>query len=93
MSTRSDYNETIAGRQDAEKTTSVDIMGEEAMEIDTQVARRVLRKIDFFLMPAMVIGKSRAVLFAFRLMNVQRIRLGLLRQGRYLEFQDGRACH
>ncbi|PLB48599.1 MFS general substrate transporter [Aspergillus steynii IBT 23096] len=56
MTTRLDYIETIAGRQDAEKTTSVDIMGEEAMEIDPQVARRVLRKIDLFLMPAMVIG-------------------------------------
>jgi hypothetical protein len=34
-----------------------DILGEEARLIDPEVERRVLRKIDMFLMPAMVIGK------------------------------------
>lgn len=37
-------------------------LGEEAREIDPAVAKRVLRKIDWFLMPAMVLGESSAVL-------------------------------
>ncbi|PVH93435.1 MFS general substrate transporter [Periconia macrospinosa] len=32
------------------------MLGEEALPIDPKIARRVLRKIDLFLMPAMVIG-------------------------------------
>ncbi|KAK1144076.1 hypothetical protein N8T08_005738 [Aspergillus melleus] len=56
MSTRPDVHETIPDRQDAKATTSFEIMGEGAMEIDPQISRRVLRKIDLFLMPAMVIG-------------------------------------
>jgi hypothetical protein len=35
---------------------AVDI-GEHAQEVDPEVERHVLRKIDMFLMPAMVIGK------------------------------------
>ncbi|KAL3432416.1 major facilitator superfamily domain-containing protein [Aspergillus tetrazonus] len=34
----------------------IDALGEEARPIDPEVERRVLRKIDLFLMPAMVIG-------------------------------------
>lgn len=42
---------------EADKATStVDVVGEEARPIDLEVSRRVLRKIDLFLMPAMVIG-------------------------------------
>jgi hypothetical protein len=37
-------------------------LGEEAREIDLVVAKRVLRKIDWFLMPAMVLGESSTVL-------------------------------
>lgn len=37
--------------------TALEILGEEARPIDPQAERRVLRKIDSFLMPAMVIGK------------------------------------
>lgn len=37
---------------------AAELLGEEAQPIDPEVERRVLRKIDLFLMPAMVIGKS-----------------------------------
>lgn len=37
-------------------TGGIDLLGEEAKPIDPEVERRVLRKIDLFLMPAMVIG-------------------------------------
>lgn len=36
-----------------------EVIGEEARTIDPEVERRVVRKIDMFLMPAMVIGKLR----------------------------------
>lgn len=35
---------------------TLDVVGEEARPINLEVSRRVLRKIDLFLMPAMVIG-------------------------------------
>lgn len=38
-------------------TPTMDLVGEEARPIDPRVEKRVLRKIDLFLMPAMVIGK------------------------------------
>ncbi|KAM0472423.1 hypothetical protein ACHAP7_008576 [Fusarium lateritium] len=42
---------------EADKANStLDIVGEEARPIDLEVNRRVLRKIDLFLMPAMVVG-------------------------------------
>lgn len=37
-------------------TATSDLMGTEARPIDPEVERRVLRKIDMFLMPAMIIG-------------------------------------
>jgi hypothetical protein len=37
-------------------TRGLEALGEEARPIDPEVERRVLRKIDLFLMPAMVIG-------------------------------------
>lgn len=49
------------GDSDAEKgssgTVGLDVVGSEAQPVDPEVARRVLRKIDWFLMPAMVIGR------------------------------------
>lgn len=39
-----------------------DYFGDEARPIDPDVAARVLRKIDLFLMPAMVIGKAEGAL-------------------------------
>lgn len=38
-------------------TPTMDLVGEEARSIDPRVEKRVLRKIDVFLMPAMVIGE------------------------------------
>lgn len=38
-------------------TPTMDLVGEEARSIDPSVEKRVLRKIDLFLMPAMVIGQ------------------------------------
>lgn len=38
-------------------TPTMDLVGEEARSIDPSVEKKVLRKIDLFLMPAMVIGE------------------------------------
>lgn len=38
-------------------TPTMELVGEEARSIDPDVEKRVLRKIDLFLMPAMVIGQ------------------------------------
>ncbi|KAM0216973.1 hypothetical protein ACHAPQ_011782 [Fusarium lateritium] len=42
--------------EDDKANSTLDIVGEEARPIDLEVNRRVLRKIDLFLMPAMVVG-------------------------------------
>lgn len=39
------------------ESSAGNILGGEAREIDPTVSRRVLRKIDWFLMPAMTIGE------------------------------------
>lgn len=39
-------------------TPTMDVVGEEARSIDPSVEKKVLRKIDLFLMPAMVIGET-----------------------------------
>lgn len=41
----------------------MDLVGEEARSIDPSVEKRVLRKIDLFLMPAMVIGELAKIIF------------------------------
>src|SRR4051794_30289069 len=40
-----------------DKDVAVGLVGEHAQEIDKEVETRVLRKIDRFLIPAMVVGK------------------------------------
>lgn len=54
-----DVEHAAAGDKDVGSFTksAADILGDEARPIDPEVERRVLRKIDWFLMPAMVIGK------------------------------------
>ncbi|KAL1606158.1 hypothetical protein SLS60_003559 [Paraconiothyrium brasiliense] len=44
------------GWETAISTPAAELLGEEAQPIDPEVERRILRKIDLFLMPAMVIG-------------------------------------
>jgi hypothetical protein len=39
-------------------TAIPELLGEEARDVDPEIERKVLRKIDLFLMPAMVIGAS-----------------------------------
>lgn len=39
-----------------EKDAVLHILGEDAQPVDEIIARRVLRKIDYFFMPAMLIG-------------------------------------
>jgi hypothetical protein len=57
-----DVSETAATNSDGygEKGTipavAMALVGNEARPIDPEIARRVLRKIDMFLMPAMVLG-------------------------------------
>lgn len=41
-----------------DKDVAIKLVGEHAHEIDPAVEKRVLRKIDLFLIPAMVIGSS-----------------------------------
>ena len=47
---------TAPPRDEAAEKTGVDVVGEEARPFDPHLARRVLWKIDLFLMPAMLIG-------------------------------------
>ncbi|KAF5007873.1 hypothetical protein FDECE_5788 [Fusarium decemcellulare] len=49
------YEDDPKAQTDA-ATSPADVLGGDARDIDPQVERRVLRKIDWFLMPAMVIG-------------------------------------
>lgn len=44
-------------------TPTMDLVGEEARSIDPSAEKRVLRKIDLFLMPAMVIGELAKIIF------------------------------
>lgn len=46
----------------ATSAASLNFFGDKARPIDPDVAARVLRKIDLFLMPAMVIGTRSALL-------------------------------
>jgi hypothetical protein len=39
-----------------EKDVALGLVGEHARDIDPQVEARVVRKIDWFLMPAMIVG-------------------------------------
>lgn len=39
-----------------EKDVAIGLVGEHAQEIDPEVEARVLRKIDWFLIPAMIVG-------------------------------------
>lgn len=43
-------------QRDGEKDIAIDLVGEHAREFDAEVEARVLRKIDWFLIPAMVVG-------------------------------------
>jgi hypothetical protein len=39
-----------------EKDIAIGLVGEHAQDIDPEVEKRVLRKIDWFLIPAMIVG-------------------------------------
>ena len=41
-----------------EKDAALAVVGDVAQEVDPIVAKRVLRKIDLYFMPAMLIGKN-----------------------------------
>ncbi|KAJ0329249.1 hypothetical protein COL5a_004485 [Colletotrichum fioriniae] len=50
---------TVSGAEDKyapSQAVKLEAIGEEALAIDPVIEKRVLRKIDLFLMPAMVIG-------------------------------------
>jgi hypothetical protein len=69
-------------KSDAVITGDVEALGEEARAIDAQLHARVLRKIDYFLMPAMVIGTSASFLAVIdRKLTCYRLWIGLLGQG------------
>ncbi|KAH8680726.1 putative MFS transporter [Xylariales sp. PMI_506] len=50
------HNAGIDEKSYADSSLNLELIGDEARPIDPEVERRVLRKIDLFLMPAMVIG-------------------------------------
>lgn len=55
-----------------EKDIALDLVGEHAQEIDPEVEATVVRKIDLFLMPAMIVGSSHlSLLFPFPLHSVK----------------------
>lgn len=48
--------ESVTEPKSDNAATVVDLLGEEAIQIDPGVEKRVLRRIDWFLMPATMIG-------------------------------------
>jgi hypothetical protein len=44
-------------KREGDEVVAEEVVGEEARVIDPEVEKRVVRKIDLFLMPAMVIGE------------------------------------
>lgn len=66
-------------KRDAVITGDVEALGEEARAIDAQLHARVLRKIDWVLMPAMVIGTFYSFKIASdRKLTFHRVWIGLL---------------
>lgn len=66
MSAMASIQEATAGpHQEARDKLTVDALGEHAVSIDPELERRVLRKIDLFLMPAMMIGSSWIIAISF----------------------------
>lgn len=48
--------ESGASSLSLDKDVAIGLVGEHAREIDPEVEKRVLRKIDWFLIPAMIVG-------------------------------------
>lgn len=47
-----------------EKDAALAVVSDVAQEIDPVIAKKVLRKIDLYFMPAMLIGEARAISLA-----------------------------
>lgn len=70
----------------AEKDVAIELVGEQAREIDPAIEKKVLRKIDWFLIPAMIVGTNIISPFSHNLLPIYnqkltlriRIRVGLL---------------
>lgn len=58
LATRQDEVESGENSASHEKDLAIGLVGEHAQEIDPEVEARVLRKIDWFLIPAMIVGIS-----------------------------------
>jgi len=65
--TRPDEKATASSPHDAEtaldatstdKDLAINLVGERAQDIDPEIEAKVLRKIDWFLIPAMIVGTS-----------------------------------
>lgn len=50
--------ESGASSLSLDKDVAIKLVGEHAQEIDPEVEKRVLRKIDLFLIPAMIVGMT-----------------------------------
>jgi hypothetical protein len=51
------YPESGATPISTDKDIAINLVGEHAQEIDPETEAKVLRKIDWFLIPAMIVGK------------------------------------
>ena len=50
--------ETALNATTTDKDIAINLVGERAQEIDAAIEAKVLRKIDWFLIPAMIVGMS-----------------------------------
>ena len=50
--------ETALDAATTDKDLAINLVGERAQEIDPAIEAKVLRKIDWFLIPAMIVGMS-----------------------------------
>jgi hypothetical protein len=62
--------ESAATSLSLDKDIAIGLVGEHARDIDPEVEKRVLRKIDLFLIPAMIVGK-------FPALSLSHLRRGL----------------
>lgn len=59
-------SQSAVGSQTAAKDVAIEMVGEKSHTIDPAVAARAVRKIDWFLIPAMTIGVSLLHAVCFR---------------------------
>jgi hypothetical protein len=64
--------ESSASSISLEKDVAIGLVGEHAQDIDAEVEARVLKKIDWFLIPAMIVGALHSSYLHLHIMPVLR---------------------